>query len=429
MPLASRRPYAGSRRKISLFPPLDGTDLDTFSILDPGVIPVIKFVTRFPAQEHVGGDTKIPSIIYYDEAGIVRGVGAEALELKDWVLETDSKWFLVEWFKLHMRPFSLSNIAVEDVIPALPPDKTALQVFGDFLKYLFQCAESYIQETNRLDFWSSIQSQIDFVLPHPNGWGHFKGSIFVIRNARVLLEHKLNSTRFEGDIDEMVYIFDVGGKTRFRSAEEPVNIRFGSIRERDLAPDIRNGQIKLTGADVATFFEPSIRVIIQSVLEQQRACVKLSQYVAVSYLYTANTSLQSIFFVGGFAASEYMFSQLQKRLGHLKFCRPESHVNKAAVDGAVSFYLDRFVTKRMSRATYGIQCSRLFNPDDRAHASRVAEMYTSRDGEQRIPSAFSVILPKDTVVAETKEFRQSYFRQVLSPIDSVFRAEILSYEG
>lgn len=34
---------------------------------------------RFPAQEQVGGDSKIPTIIIYDSKGRVRAVGAEAL--------------------------------------------------------------------------------------------------------------------------------------------------------------------------------------------------------------------------------------------------------------------------------------------------------------------------------------------------------------
>ena len=35
---------------------------------------------RYPAQEHVGGGSKIPSILYYDRQGAVRAVGAEALQ-------------------------------------------------------------------------------------------------------------------------------------------------------------------------------------------------------------------------------------------------------------------------------------------------------------------------------------------------------------
>lgn len=36
---------------------------------------------RFPCQDQVGGDSKIPTIIYYDKDGNVRAVGAEATRM------------------------------------------------------------------------------------------------------------------------------------------------------------------------------------------------------------------------------------------------------------------------------------------------------------------------------------------------------------
>ena len=47
-----------------------------------------------------------------------------------------------------------------------------MEVFADFLRYLLECASSYVQDThaNGPDLWSSVQDQIDFVLSHPNGW-------------------------------------------------------------------------------------------------------------------------------------------------------------------------------------------------------------------------------------------------------------------
>lgn len=38
---------------------------------------------RFPAQEQSGGDSKIPSIVIYDQDGAVEAVGAEAVEFEE----------------------------------------------------------------------------------------------------------------------------------------------------------------------------------------------------------------------------------------------------------------------------------------------------------------------------------------------------------
>lgn len=51
-------------------------------------------------------------------------------------------------------------------------NKSALEVFADFLRYLYQCTISYIQEThaNGKLLWDSVKNQTEFILSHPNGW-------------------------------------------------------------------------------------------------------------------------------------------------------------------------------------------------------------------------------------------------------------------
>ena len=60
----------------------------------------------------------------------------------------------------------------QESMPKLPPGKTAIDVFGDFLAYLFSCARRYITQThaNGESLWQSVGSRIDFILGHPNGW-------------------------------------------------------------------------------------------------------------------------------------------------------------------------------------------------------------------------------------------------------------------
>lgn len=57
-------------------------------------------------------------------------------------------------------------------LPPLPAGKSIVEVFADFLRYLFDCAKAYIAETHPSgsDLWKSVESKIEFVLAHPNGW-------------------------------------------------------------------------------------------------------------------------------------------------------------------------------------------------------------------------------------------------------------------
>lgn len=51
----------------------------------------------FPATDHVGGNSKIPSIVFYDSGGVARAFGNEALQ--ESVIETaeEEEWVPVEW--------------------------------------------------------------------------------------------------------------------------------------------------------------------------------------------------------------------------------------------------------------------------------------------------------------------------------------------
>lgn len=513
MAATARPPFKGTRRKIVLAFDI-GTTFSgiSYSILDPGEIPEIRGVTRYPCQEHVGGDSKIPTIIYYDKKGNVRAVGAEAVKEGLEEIFEDEGWEKAEWFKLHLRPKSSANDGTHDKIPPLPKNKTVIDLFTDFMKYLYICAREYIRDThaNGADIWASIESQdgIDFVLTHPNGWEgaqqaqmrraavraglvpntnagrsriqfvtegeaslhfcilnglatsamekgegvlivdagggtidlsaygrnsttagssfreiatpqcFFQGSVFVTRNAQSFLETILKGSKFQEDIGHIANIFDKTTKLRFRNREEAQYIRFGTARDKDPQLGIRAGQLRLNGADVARFFEPSVNSIVKAILDQRR----------ISQL-----PISSVFLVGGFAASDWLFSQIKQSLEPLgvAFCRPDSHVNKAVADGGVSYYVDHVVTERISRYAYGVECCVIFSRNDKEHVKRGKNIYLDLSGEVRIPGRFNTILAKGVHVTETKEFRSSYSRFYRTPFDfpNQVREEIICYTG
>lgn len=54
----------------------------------------------------------------------------------------------------------------------LPSQKDVVQVFGDFLNYMYACAVDFIKESH-VDgpgLWNTVQHSVRFVLSHPNGW-------------------------------------------------------------------------------------------------------------------------------------------------------------------------------------------------------------------------------------------------------------------
>ncbi|THH09037.1 hypothetical protein EW145_g2296 [Phellinidium pouzarii] len=171
--LLRQQPYSGYRIGIVI-----GIDVGTtfsgvsYAILRPGEIPDVMPVTSFSGQ--TVPNSKIPSIIYYDEDEdmAIKGIGAET------VLDTvagDAEyygWFRAEHFKMHLRPQGMSMQTNGLKLGELPHGKTAEQVMGDFLHYLFKETALYIQ-THHSDgetLWAQVKDQAIFVLGHPNGW-------------------------------------------------------------------------------------------------------------------------------------------------------------------------------------------------------------------------------------------------------------------
>ncbi|EIW80581.1 hypothetical protein CONPUDRAFT_56886 [Coniophora puteana RWD-64-598 SS2] len=515
--MLTREPYQGGARKLVLAFDVGTTYSGvSYCILDPGEVPQIHSVARYPAQDHVGGHFKIPSILYYDQGHNVRAVGAEALQESVVEKAMDQQWIKLTWWKMHMRPKHLAAAHISDSdIPPLPQELTSTRVLADFMAYLFRCAQTYIEEAHvsGRSLFASSGRKIDFVLSHPNGWEgpqqsqirqaavlaglipdtpegqarvrlvtegeaslHFcisnmlasdsfsrvviekpgfdlkaskmtdagviivdagggtidlsayastgsplsfeeiaptecsyypLGSVFVTRRASTMI--KGYGSRFGATdyVDQMTAAFDQEAKIRFRGVDEPTYVKFGTIRDTELSHNIRNGRLKLQGQDVAQLFRPSIQSTIDAIDKQRVA---------------SNSHILFVFLVGGFAMSDYVFSELQAHLSAngLILSRPRSDTGKAVAEGAASFYVDHLVSTRVSRFTYGIDCNTPFDKKNRQHALRRHNMYTQVSGVQVIQNVFSIILHKATRVSETQEYRRSYW------MTSVKRTGLLS---
>jgi len=435
-------PYRGLSRKLVLAFDVGTTYSGvSYCMLLPGEVPKILRVSRYPAQEHIGGDSKIPSILYYDRQGAVRAVGAEALQQHIIDQAKEENWDKLEWWKLHLRAKHLASSHIKDEdIPPLPQGKSVVQVLGDFMRYLFSCARNYIIESyaSGASMWRSMESNIEFILTHPNGWEvlqqqqirraaeiaglvpsgdehesrihlitegeailrfcvahvlasdslssflivssdepeeeaegewdhqgiiiidagartidlsaysiklspsreikeiapaerRLQGFAFVTQRAHTFLKAKLANSRYGSPVivQQMKEIFDRTTKLRFRDAGAVQYIKFGTIRDKDPQYDIRFGQLKLAGEDVATFFEPSVEAIADAFEKQQQAATRLQ------------IQIKHAFLVGNFAASDFLYQSLQLHpaFSEVHLCRPSSHVNNAIADGAVFSYL------------------------------------------------------------------------------------------
>ncbi|KAN0086241.1 hypothetical protein V8E55_007375 [Tylopilus felleus] len=138
----------------------------SYCILVPRRVPEVLAVARFPAQGVARAEARVPSLLYYDQSGAVRAAGAEALT-QDIIQTAKSEgWMKAELWKLHLYP----SPSVKD-IPPLPSGKSIFDVLTDFIKYLFECCKSYIQECHPRLTWAIVEDSIEYILTYPSGWG------------------------------------------------------------------------------------------------------------------------------------------------------------------------------------------------------------------------------------------------------------------
>ncbi|KAH7100091.1 hypothetical protein BKA62DRAFT_801966 [Auriculariales sp. MPI-PUGE-AT-0066] len=154
-----------------------GFDLGTtqtavsFVHLQDGVAPHVRLVTKWPGQEDVSGDCKIPTLVRYNLEGMPVSYGAEALENA-----AAEEGPIAKWFKLHLHPSSMkTNAGAGLEIPPVPQGVTLKQ-------YMRRCTplpslrlrprDKLLPRavTRRTDYLGSSEGPYRDHPGNPNGW-------------------------------------------------------------------------------------------------------------------------------------------------------------------------------------------------------------------------------------------------------------------
>ena len=109
-----------------------------------------------------------------------------------------------------------------------------------------------------------------------------------------------------------------------------------------------------------------------------------------------------MFLAGGFGASPWLFGEVGREIATqgLKLSRPDTHTyvrllisirliyvcirSKAVAAGAISYYLDHFVARRLVRYTYGTPGSMPYDASDPEHSKRAHKSHIGVTGVPRL---------------------------------------------
>lgn len=105
---------------------------------------------------------------------------------------------------------------------------------------------------------------------------------------------------------------------------------------------------------------------------------------------------KSVWLVGGFATSPWLFTQLQEQLEPhgIVVSRPDGQTSKAVANGALGFYFGHYVGTRIARYTYGVEFLREFDPTDPEHRQRQDRFCQLPSGPKLLADGFDCILAR-----------------------------------
>ncbi|RDX46327.1 hypothetical protein OH76DRAFT_1485574 [Lentinus brumalis] len=246
-----------------------------------------------------------------------------------------------------------------------------------------------------------------------------QGSILVNVRATDHLKRILRNSPYgvEDEIQSMINYFDASTKPVFKDSKEASYIQFASVRANDPSVNIFCGQLMLSGEVMASFYQPCIDAIVDTVKVQRKG---------------SKPYISTVFLVGGFASSPWLYSSLKLNLNKLGMTiyRPDTHTNKAVANGAVYFFLEHYVSARVMKMTYGTDINVTYEADNPEHKARSHLKIVRPSGRVALNDAFSTIIQKGTLVHENQEVSEEYFIETRDPgtLNSI-TADVMVYKG
>ncbi|KAJ7629513.1 hypothetical protein DFH06DRAFT_1480482 [Mycena polygramma] len=229
---------------------------------------------------------------------------------------------------------------------------------------------------------------------------YLAGAVFVTQAAKLFFKARLQGTEWESEesMQRIVLHFDRNAKKKFTDENMVSYVQLDGHKSNP-ALNITRGRLKLTGAEMASFFAAPLKKIIEGLEIAFENGDRLADKVIL---------------VGGLASSPYVYSKLHdwgETLG-ISVVRPDGPTVKAVANGALAWHLDSSVDSRVAKYHYGITIRRLYIESDPNCVERAAAKFKAMDGDWYLPAAWSSIVKKNDQLEAGKEFAVSFHTEM-----------------
>ncbi|KAF8328516.1 uncharacterized protein EI90DRAFT_2974277 [Cantharellus anzutake] len=144
----------------------------SYAYLFPGGPQAVSRVNAWPGQGAYRSESKIPTLVWYDNSKKATAFGAEALSAEMQDEAEDSGWTLAKHFKLHLHPQTMKekyNLTLDPLPDGVPLSTIYEDLFGYLIKHT---QDTFIHRVlDGAHVWKTYIPSADVVIAHPNGWG------------------------------------------------------------------------------------------------------------------------------------------------------------------------------------------------------------------------------------------------------------------
>ncbi|KAF8337473.1 uncharacterized protein EI90DRAFT_2968350 [Cantharellus anzutake] len=144
----------------------------SYAYLFPGGPQTVSRVNAWPGQGAYRSESKIPTLVWYDNNKKATAFGAEALSAEMQDEAEDNGWILAKHFKLHLHPQTMKekyNLTLDPPPEGVPLSTIYEDLFGYLIKHTQDTFIHRVLDGARV--WKTYISSADVVIAHPNGWG------------------------------------------------------------------------------------------------------------------------------------------------------------------------------------------------------------------------------------------------------------------
>ncbi|KDR73023.1 hypothetical protein GALMADRAFT_158647 [Galerina marginata CBS 339.88] len=221
------------------------------------------------------------------------------------------------------------------------------------------------------------------------------GGVFVNALAMKFIKGRLRGSKWDTDsyLASAMRTFERQAKRGFKGVETAVFIQLDGSSDTDDVRGIARGRLKITRhahtlliGEMVKFFEPSTKLVTDGLEEVLSEC---------------GWSIDQIFVVGGFAESEYVFTEIKKlaNSNNIPVGKPDGVLSKAIAHGALSWYINSGVQVRIARLHYGAETNIEFKSADKSMTGRAK--FQNVLGQWRVRGAWNAIVEKNSKLRAT----------------------------